>query len=271
MDDFLKIIINCSDDEFEHILMERIMLLEDTSSDNRDTIVPNERTYEYGSYYNGFIKKDVKIYFSMEYMPLACYTLGNYDYVFSFFKKIKELGINNKLEVIKYLSSFMDEYFGSFCGVDKREQFLLKYNGNATIDCFKGKNLAACSERAAIVNNILEIIGISCIYVTGTVNGEQHAFNIVINNNKYYLLDTAFNCTLYDDKNKVLGTVPFFYSLGVMNGQLENFLMRDVSMQFDDRVTRKMPDGVIKYEKNGQIRKYSIEPIMLDNNVFRSR
>ena len=73
----------------------------------------------------------------------------------------------------------MDNYLGNFCGEDKRTQYLLQYNGNATIDCFKGKNLAAFSERAAITSNLLEMIGIRCIYVTGTVNKEQHAFNIM--------------------------------------------------------------------------------------------
>lgn len=272
MDDFFKIIINCRDEELEDIIKERMMELESSVSTDRKIIVPNERTYEYGSYYKGFIKSDVKIYFSMEFIPNVCYSLANYDYAISFFKKVKELGIKNKLDVIKYLSSFMDDYFGYFCGDDKREQFLLQYNGGATIDCFKGTNLAACSERAAITNNVLEMIGIKSIYVTGTVNGEQHAFNIIINNNgQYYLLDTAFNCTLYDERNKVLGTVPFFYSLGVMNEQLEQFLMYNKSLRFYDRIARKNAVGVIKYENNAQFRKYSIEPILLEDNKTRSR
>ena len=271
MDDFLNAVINCSDEELENIIKERIFLLESSNSTDRKTIIPNEKSDDYCSYYTGFIKNDVKIYFSMDFVPNACYSMANYDYILLFFKKVKELGIKNKLEVIRYLSSFMDDYFGKFSGEDKREKFLLQYNGNATIECFKGKNLAACSERAAITNNLLEMIGIRSIYVTGTVNEEQHAFNIVMNNNKYYILDTAFNCCLYDKDNNVLGTVPFFQPLGNMNEQIEDFLMHDKPLKFYERIARKSDDGSILNENNGQIRKYSIESIVLEETITHSR
>lgn len=272
MNDFLNDIISCSDEELENIIKERLFFLESSNSTDRKTIIPNERTDDYGSYYNGFIKNDVKIYFSMDFNPNACYSMSSYDYALSFFKKIKKLGIKNQLDVIKYLSSFMDDYFGAFCGEDKREQFLLQYKGTATIDCFKGKNLAACSERAAITNNLLEMIGIRSIYVTGTVNDEQHAFNIIINkNNQYYILDTSFNCGLYDNQNNILGTIPFFQSLGQLDEQVEKFLMHGEPVRFYERIVRKNNEGLIINEKNGQIRKYSIEPIMLVESKTYSR
>lgn len=272
MDDFFNAVINCSNDELENIIKERIFLLESSNSTDRKIIIPNEMEDDYGSYYKGFIKKDVKIYFSMDFVHNACYSMANYDYILSFFKKIKELGIKSKLEVIRYLSSFMDDYFGKFSGEDKRERFLLQYNGNATIDCFKGKNLAACSERAAITNNLLEMIGIRSIYVTGTVNDEQHAFNIIMNNNdQYFILDTSFNCGLYDMENNFFGTVPFFQLLGKMNEQIEKFLVHKKTLKFYERIARKNDDGSIQDENNGQIRKYSIEPIILEENKTYKR
>ena len=267
MDDFFNIVINCDNDDLENIIKERIFLLESSNSTDRKIIIPNERDDDYGSYYKGFIKNDVKIYFSMDFVHNACYSMANYDYIILFFKKVKELGIKNKLEVIRYLSSFMDEYLGKFSGVDQREQYLLQFNGNATIECFKGKNLAACSERAAMANNLLEMIGIKSIYVTGTVNNDQHAFNIIINNDKYYIVDTAFNCGLYDKENNLLGNVPFFQPLGNMNEQLKEFLIHNKPLRFYERIARKTDDGSILNETNGQIRKYSIEPIRLEEET----
>lgn len=273
MDDFLNMVINCSNDNLENIIKERIILLESSNTTDRKKIIPNERVNDYGSYYNGFIKKDVKIYFSIGSHLNSCYSMANYDYAFLFFKKVKELGLKNKLEVIRFLPTFMDDYFGKFSGEDKREKFLLQYKGNATIDCFKGENLAACSERSAITNNLMEMIGIKSIYVTGTVNNEQHAFNIIVNNNSnnYYILDTTYNCTLYDMENKDIGIVPFFQKLGCMNEQIEKFLTDENSLEFNERIARKNDDGSIQNENNGQIRKYTIEPIILENKKTYSR
>ena len=272
MENFLETILTCKEEELTTIIKEKIYILENMPSTERKTIAPNESKYDYESYYVGFIKNDVKIYFSMDMNYNAGYTLGNYDYLFTFFSKIRELNIKTKIDIIKYLPTFMEEYFGKYCGTDKREEYLIQYKGEATIDCLKGKGLAACSERAAIANNILEMLDTKSIYVTGNVENEQHAFNILIDkNNKYFLLDTTSACGLYDEENNLIGSASYFFKLGEISNKLESFLLEEKTLTFPDLIARKHKDGKVKYEMNGRVKKYTIEPIMLEEIKKRTR
>lgn len=272
MNEFLYNVLNSSDEELIKIVNERANMLELNSLFERKIIAPNERLYDYQSYYLGFIKKDVKIYFSMGAADSGCYTLGNYDYLVDFFKIIRDRKISKNSDILKHLSSLMDEYFGQYCGTDKREKYIISMGEYTTIDSFKGKSMAACSERAAVSNNILEMLGIRSIFVTGLVNGQQHAFNIVIDNNDcYFVLDTAYNCCLYDSNNNVLGTVSYMHGLGKMNEDLERFLFESKEFSFADGFARKNNDGLIGFVKNGRLRKYEIEPIKLEEEKKRIR
>lgn len=272
MDDFLVKIFNANEDELLAIVSEKVMLLESQSVMGRDIIIPNERFDDYQSYYLGFIKNDVKIYPSMGYADSICYTLGTHDYLLEFVKEIKKQNIKNKTDILKFLSSFLDGYFGLFCGVDDREQYIGSLGGYISIDSFKGKGLAACSERAALANNILELFGIKSIYVTGMVNGEQHAFNIIVNKKGvYHILDTSYNCSLYDENNKVIGNVTSMFELGSFDDSLKKFLFEGEERKFDDGVAIKRNDGTVIFRRNGEVREYSIEPIKLEDIKTRSR
>lgn len=266
MNEFLKMIINWKDEDLERIVLDRANELENSESTERKIIMPNERIDCYESYYKGFIKKDVKIYNSIGSGDSLCYTLGDYSYLIEFFRYVKNNNINNLNEILKKMSSFVDSYFGIFNGEGKSEQFIYSLGGNITIDKFKGKSLAACSERSAIVNNVLEMLGIKTIYVTGQVNGGQHAFNIILDkNNGYHIFDTTCCCGLYDENNNELGTVSYRYSLGQMSDDLEKFLTEEKEFKLPDAICRMQKDGSLKYEENGRIKKYIIEPILLED------
>lgn len=266
MDDFLERIISCNEEEINDIIKEKIYLMEESDSSETKIIIPNEHLYDYGSYYKGFIKYDVKIFPSTDDCSgKVTYMLANYNYIFEFFKSIKKFNINKKINAIFYLSTFLDEYFGNPDTVnpDDRERFLMELNGQATIENLRGKGLAACSERAAVANNLMEMLGLNSIYVTGEVNGEQHAFNIVIKDNKYFIVDTTNRCGLYDEYNNIIGTVTYYHNLGEINESINLFLTTGERHLYPQKIARKKDEKIVLVN-NGEKKSYCIEPIKMD-------
>lgn len=271
MEDIFQLLLECPEEKIEDIILEKAKQLEEAPSTERKIIIPNESLYGYESYYHGFIKSDVKIFSSMGNSDDECYTLGNYDYLISFFKFIRDSNISNKNDAIISLATFMDQYFGEYCGIDQRADYLKKYDGEATIDVFKGMGLAACSERAAVANNILTMLGANAYFISGEVNGEQHAFNIILNRkNQFRLVDTTSCCGLYDSNNNLVGKTTYINNLGEINDKLEGFLLNEQPLKFYDMIARIDANGKIKYEGNGKIKQYKAEPILLDETKNKS-
>jgi len=264
MNNFLDIILHCKDDELKNIVIKRAFELEESESTDRNYIIPSENLHDYDSYYHGFIKSDVKIFSSIGNSNEECYTLNNYDYLVEFFKYIREKNVKSKSDLIKYMSSFMDNYFGEYKGIDKRADFLRTKEGTATIDMFKKTGLAACSERAAIANNILTMIGFDSFFLTGEINGEQHAFNAILtSNNHLTLIDTTHCSGLYDKDNNLIGTATYFYNLGTINNISSSYITGYEPLELQDSIARIDDDGYIRYEANGNLKKYCIEPFHL--------
>lgn len=63
------------------------------------------------------------------------------------------------------------------------------------ISDFKGKNMAACVERAALAQNLMKFLGIDSTYkasqITNDGKREGHAYNLVSHNGKYYIFDAT--------------------------------------------------------------------------------
>ena len=271
MEDFFQLLLKCPEDEIEELVISRARELEESLSTDRKIIIPNESLFDHQSYYHGFIKSDVKVYSSLGNSDEEYYTLGNYDYLISFFKFIRKNNITNKNEAIKYLTIFIDQYFGEYCGVDQRAEYIRSKGGEATIDIFKSKGLAACTERSAAASNIMAMMGLDPFFLTGTINGEQHSFNILINKkNQVILVDTTSCCGLYDSETHEVGSATYIYNLGELNESLEAFLLNGKSFKFYDTIARITPEGTIKYETNGKHKVYQVEPIILDEEKTKS-
>ncbi len=276
MEDFFQLIINSPKENIESLVIARAMQLEDSISSDKERISPNERKFEYNSYYHGFIKKDVKIFSSMASGDLECFHLENYDYLIAFFNYIKDNNVDNKYKAMQLMSMFLDSYFGEYRGVDNRGKFILMNGGNISVDKFKNQGLAACSERAALTNNILEMLGLDSYYVTGSVDEEQHAFNIILNNNDncYYLIDTTSCCGLFElNNNKIgsnIGSSTYIYNLGKRKAQLDEFLLQGKEKSLYNQIAVRAEDGRIGYFNNGEMKRYEVEPILLEEQQ-RSR
>ena len=57
------------------------------------------------------------------------------------------------------------------------------------------------------------------------------------------------------------------YNMGSINDKLEGFILKGEAASLYDTIARKNEDGSIKYEKNGRLKKYSVEPILLEENI----
>ena len=100
----------------------------------------------------------------------------------------------------------IDDYFGKLPdSIDAHERFdLYNYEEDGREDSmiallgeFKGKNAAACTERAVLSQNLLRHIGIDSRYVEGIIHSETtgktelHDYNLIAKNGKYYIFDST--------------------------------------------------------------------------------
>ena len=70
-----------------------------------------------------------------------------------------------------------------------------------------------CSEYSALVQNILSFFNYDVSYIFGERNNHPHAFNMIILNDEYYLLDSADGINCYKIDNKYLTTLPYLIPL----------------------------------------------------------
>lgn len=104
------------------------------------------------------------------------------------------------------------DYFGTTeQTIPKREQYYnnLYYDEEKDIvtdgklSDFKGKNMAACNERAALSQNLMSFLGVDTTYKVSPIKcdgkNEVHAYNLVSYGGKYYVFDSTMP-RINDDK-----------------------------------------------------------------------
>lgn len=103
------------------------------------------------------------------------------------------------------------EYYGGIEEVnpdDRADYYYRLGDANLTgrLSDLKGLNLAACVERAALSQNLLQLMGFESVYKVSQVTNndkstEVHAYNLVAHKGKYYLFDATI--PRIDEKGKV--------------------------------------------------------------------
>ena len=84
-----------------------------------------------------------------------------------------------------------------------------KYNQSLYSALVRGESVCAGYSKAA--QYLLQQLGIPCIYVTGTANGQDHAWNIVRCDGMYYQLDVTFGDPTYSGDGKVKNNINYSY------------------------------------------------------------
>lgn len=264
MKELLAKIQKCSEKELEDLIIEQanMMELEEPKID-RKYIYPFDLNV---GYYRGFIPNDVILTPSSGYGSKDVYRTGDCEYLLEFFKSVKREKIDNVQDLILHLSSFMDDFFGvtqTNQETDDRKYFLREKDGNATINDFKNKNLAACSEKAVVVQNVLSLIGLDCYYITGMCNGVQHAYNIIKKKNgDLILVDSSYSCGLFNENKESIGNVSYICQLGNINdSNINNFLFQEKNIILNDLYVLQTESGHKEPKLNRNKRTYMMERI----------
>ena len=218
------------------------------------------------SVFKGFIPLNTRIKYAN--LNIENYGMESTDFIYEFAHFIKKYNINNKASLIHNLEYFVNSYFG-FPGKIGRETIFndiawqttttdeeyFKALENNKLGDLKGKGAAQCTERGALVQQVLSIFGTESYYCMGCVDlgdrQEGHCFNIVKRKNDYALLDYSVPIVSYKENGSVRAYYPFVGTL--TNEEFLDFVNNGVIKSFDDYYMNGR-----QYEKTGTKRKYVV-------------
>lgn len=279
----LEKINSCSDEELTSVVGEALQ-----SAINNSTKVEKLGFLNgamIGAFvHKGFISPDTRIKFNT--LSMYDYSMKTTDYFYEFAKLIKEIGFTKKSQIVKFLQKFIDFYFGipaskcdlrddylndSICFSTKTEEEFFEKIENLEIGAFKNKNIAQCTERAAVAQNLLSLFGLETYWCCGCVEHdgkeEGHCINIVKGNNAFYLYDYSLPVVVYENGKEVNR---YAFNHSIKNEELEDFLANGVIKEFPDYEGQITSKG-IKFVFNGKTRKYCVGRVTLEEIHYKSR
>ena len=199
------------------------------------------------SVFKGFIPLKTRIKYAN--LNMEDYGMESTDFIYEFAHFIRKYKINNKSSLIHNLEYFVNSYFGLPGKIDRETIFneiawqttttdeeYFKALENNKIGDLKGKGAAQCTERSALVQQILSVFGIESYYCMGCVDlgnrQEGHCFNIVKRKSDYALLDYNIPITSYKEDGSVNAYYPF---IGLLtNEEFLDFINNGMIKSFDD-------------------------------------
>ena len=199
------------------------------------------------SVFKGFIPLNTRIKYAN--LNIEDYGMESTDFIYEFAHFIKKYNINNKSSLIHNLEYFVNNYFGFPGKIDRETIFndiawqttttdeeYFKALENNKLGDLKGKGAAQCTERGALVQQVLSIFGTESYYCMGCVDlgdrQEGHCFNIVKRKNDYALLDYSVPIVSYKEDGSVRAYYPFVGTL--TNEEFLDFVNNGVIKSFDD-------------------------------------
>lgn len=218
------------------------------------------------SMFKGFIPLNTRIKYAN--LNIEDYGMESTDFIYEFAHFIKKYNINNKASLIHNLEYFVNSYFGFPGKIDRETIFndiawqttttdeeYFKALENNKLGDLKGKGAAQCTERGALVQQVLSIFGTESYYCMGCVDlgdrQEGHCFNIVKRKNDYALLDYSVPIVSYKEDGSVRAYYPFVGTL--TNEEFLDFVNNGVIKSFDEYYMNGR-----QYEKAGTKRMYVV-------------
>lgn len=216
--------------------------------------------------FKGFIPLKTRIKYAN--LNMEDYGMETTDFIYEFAHFIKKYNINNKASLIHNLEYFVNSYFGFPGKIDRETIFndiawqatttdeeYFKALDNNKLGDLKGKGAAQCTERSALVQQILSIFEIESYYCMGCVDlgniQEGHCFNIVKRKNDYALLDYSIPIASYKEDGSIRAYYPFVGHL--TNEEFLDFVNNGIIKSFDDYYMNGR-----QYEKTGTQRMYVV-------------
>lgn len=233
--------------------------------------------------HKGFISPESRIKYSNFSMNM--YSMKTTDYIYDFAKYVKKNNINNRGTLVKYVENFINGYFGISNGTDMRDTYFdqIAFQTTTTDDEYfeklenleigdlKGKNVAMCTERAALAQNLLSLFGFDIYYCMGCVNNngkeESHCFNIARAKDTFMLLDYSIPVPVFEN-GRAIDYAPFQGSIGL--DELEDVLVNGFNKNFPSYEFIKTPQG-IKKVATGESRIYNVGTMTFEQTQSKSR
>lgn len=195
--------------------------------------------------YNGFIGKNCRIKFSN--LSMITYGIKDDSYLYEFVKLLKKNNIKNKTQLVIFLETYLNYYFGKLVHGDVRDNFFYEKLELTTTDDeyfdmiesfdltdLKKLGIAMCTERGAMAQNIMTLFGFDSYYCMGYLshngNTDAHCYNVVRIKGGYRLLDYSVPVLQYTKNSERY--VPFMVDL--TNEEFEKFMTEDFTKIVDD-------------------------------------
>jgi len=224
------------------------------------------------SVFKGFIPLKTRIKYAN--LNMEDYGMESTDFIYEFAHFIRKYNISSKVSLIHNLEYFVNSYFGFPGKIDRETIFndiawqttttdeeYFKALENNKLGDLKGKGAAQCTERGALVQQVLSIFGTESYYCMGCVDlgdrQEGHCFNIVKRKNDYALLDYSVPIVSYKEDGSVNAYYPFVGTL--TNEEFLDFVNNGIVKSFDDYYIKGK-----QYEKTGANRMYIVGKYEID-------
>jgi hypothetical protein len=203
--DFLNKLLNCEMSEIDQLVDDRLNDLSNNCEKKKILgFIPGSMNLN--GAHKGFIDFNTRIRFGVSSM--LDYSMKTRDFYYTIARLVKHYDFKNVKNVIIFLMTFINDYFGISVGPDRREDLQEVILNNTVTDdeyfeaiekleigVFKGKKMAMCTERSAIAQNILSMFGVESYYCMGAVDIEPHCFNVIKLDDSYYLVDYNQLCS----------------------------------------------------------------------------
>jgi len=270
--DLLNVINKCSEEQIDSIMFAAIKHAEAHSEDGKvlgfaENVVATSKI----AAHKGFIHPNTRIKYSN--WSANTYSMKTTDYIYEFARYIKKMHVTNKSHLVKCIEDYINIYFGVVSdGRDMRDAYFDKIAWSTTttddeyfakianfeLGDLKSKNVAMCTERAAVAQNLLSLFGIEAYYCMGCVtnNGKeaQHCFNVARALNQFVLLDYSLPVSVFEN-GVAVDFVPFQGSIELR--EIIDVLFNGVSKKFNDYEYIKTPEKINKIS-TGQVRTYVV-------------
>lgn len=197
---------------------------------------------------------------------------GNIDDVYiELFESIKKQDLENidTNQIIQIVYQTVNKYFGAEGRVDRYQFLNEEHFGTNTLSDLKGKNLAACVERALLSQNLFKMIGIDSTIKQSDIinNGNQdsHAYNILRIANKNYIYDSAMAKVVNGKKTEpIVGTISDEEYMLIIDGtsrygaktkKMENGIIYDSSFNnIDEELKKLTPEEIEAFKRQAKLK-----------------
>ena len=283
--DLLNLINNSSEEEISSIVDTVLKNAIETSEQGKELgFSENMSSVSKFTAHKGFIHPNTRIKYSNR--AAYSYSMKTTDYIYDFARYVKKININDRSSLVKYIEKYINSYFGIISdGIDRRDTYfnqmafdttttdeeLFEKIANLEIGDLKGKNVAMCTEKAAMAQNLLSLFGFEVYYCMGCVNNngkeEAHCFNIARAKDTYRLLDYSIPVTVFSNSNAV-DYAPFQGDIEL--NEIEDVLLNGINKEFFSYEYIKTPHGIKKME-TGEIRIYNVGSMRLEQTKPQNR